>query len=91
MAWVIVIAGIFVIGLAAGIVAVASYGIRHEQRRFRSMRRFEEEHGVADARQRFLGEEAPDGVSWAARRLNGLYVRDSRSPELHDADQEMPV
>jgi len=74
---VIAAAGIFVIGVGVGIVLMVSHGIHREQRRFEEARRYREEHGIwdaTDAPEYFL-TEAPDGVSHAARRLNGLYVR----------------
>lgn len=64
-------AGVFVLGAVAGIVAVVSYGIHREQKRLRG------EQGIRagpDAPDYFLAEQAPDVVSEAARRLNGLYV-----------------
>lgn len=65
-------AGMFVLGVVAGVVAVVSYGIHREQRRFRG----EQDIGAGpDARGSFLAEQAPDVVSRTARRLNGLYVR----------------
>lgn len=76
----IIMAGIFIMGAAVGLVAVVSIGIRHEQQRFaQEARQFlREEHGVwADPEDvpYFLCEEAPDGVRHAARRFNGLYIR----------------
>jgi hypothetical protein len=63
--------GVFVLGAVAGIVAVVSYGIHREQKRLRG------DQGIRagpDASDYFLAEQAPDVVSGAARRLNGLYV-----------------
>jgi hypothetical protein len=72
-------AGIFVLGVVAGTVAVASYGIHREQKRLR-----EEQDTWAgpDVPEYFLAEQAPDVVTGAARRLNGLYVQHlpSQSP-----------
>lgn len=76
-------AGIFAIGIVVGIVAVVSHGIHREEKRFR------EGHGIwagPDTPEHFLAEEAPDGVSLAVRRLNGLYVRHLPSSIDHDAD-----
>lgn len=70
--------GIFAVGVAVGIVAVVSYGIHREERRFQRTRRFREEHDLwapPGESEHYLEDEAPDRVSWAARRLNGLYVR----------------
>ena len=79
-------AGIFVIGVGVGIVLMVSHGIRREQQRLDETRRYREEHGIwdaSDAPEYFL-RDAPDGVSYAARRLNGLYVR--RLPTVHEYD-----
>jgi hypothetical protein len=75
----IAVAGMFVLGVVAGIVAVVSYGIHREQKRLRG------EPGIwagPGAQEYFLAEQAPDVVTGAARRLNGLYVRHlpSQSP-----------
>jgi hypothetical protein len=75
----IAVAGMFVLGVVAGIVAVISYGIHREQKRLR------DEPGTwagPGAQEHFLAEQAPDVVTGAARRLNGLYVRrpPSQSP-----------
>jgi len=83
---VIAAAGIFVIGVGVGIVLMVSHGIHREQRRFEEARQYREEHGIwdaTDAPEYFL-TEAPDGVSHAARRLNGLYVR--RLPPVRNYD-----
>jgi hypothetical protein len=71
MVEIIVIAavGIFIVGVAVGIVLVASYGIRRE-----------EKQGP------FFADEASDGVNWAARRLNGLYILRQPAPLRRDAD-----
>jgi hypothetical protein len=82
-------AGIFAIGMVAGIVAVVSHGIHREEKRFQQERRFREERGIwagPDTPEYFLAEEAPDRVSLTIRRLNGLYVRHLPSSIDHDAD-----
>jgi hypothetical protein len=80
--------GIFVIGVVVGVIAMVTHGIHREQRRYEEVRRYRDRHGLWDApeaREYFLTDEAPDGVSLAARRFNGLYVR--RPPaQRHDAD-----
>jgi hypothetical protein len=91
MAGIVVIAaaGIFVIGIVAGITAVVSHGIRREEKRFRKERRFRHEHGIGagpDAPEYVLAEEAPDWVTGAARRVNGLHVRRLPSSIHHGAD-----
>lgn len=61
--------GIFIIGVVVGIVLVASYGIRRE-----------EKQGL------FFADKPSDGVNWAARRLNGLYILHQPAPARRDAD-----
>jgi hypothetical protein len=78
--------GIFVVGIVVGVVAMVTNGIHRERRRYQEARRFRDEHGVwgdAEAPEYFLSDEAPDGVSQAARRFNGLYVR---RPTVHRND-----
>jgi hypothetical protein len=82
-------AGALALGVLFGIVFMTTRGIRREQKRYEEARRFREERGLWDdpeARGYFLPEEAPDGVSFAARRLNGLYVRRLPDVPRHDAD-----
>src|SRR5215469_68577 len=55
--------GIFVIGIATGIVAIASIGIKREEREFERTGRVR------------LAGRAPGRVSGRARALTGLYVR----------------
>lgn len=71
MEWIIVVAaaGIFIVGVVVGIVLVASYGIRRE-----------EKQGL------FFADEASNGVNWAARRLNGLYILRQPEPIRRGAD-----
>lgn len=81
-------AGIFAIGVGVGIVLMVSHGIHREQRHFDETRRYREEHGTwdaSDAPEYFLSD-APDGVSHAARRLNGLYVRHLSTIRDYDAE-----
>jgi len=85
-------AGALAVGIIVGIVFMTSRGIKREQKRYEEARRFREERGTwhdPDAEGHFLPEEAPDGVSFAARRLNGLYVR--RLPNVHRYDAELAV
>ena len=80
---------IFAVGVVVGIIVMVSHGIRREQRRYEEARRFREEHGLwddPDAPGNFLPEQAPDGVSLAARRLNGLYVRHLPTIRKYDAE-----
>jgi hypothetical protein len=81
-------AGIFVIGVVVGVVLMVSHGIHREQHRLDEARRYREEHGIWDASDapEYILTDAPDGVSYAARRLNGLYVR---RPSVHRYDAEL--
>ena len=64
-------AGMLVLGVVAGTVAVASYGIHRERKRLRDE---QDTWAGPEAPEYFLAEQAPDLVSGAARRLNGLHV-----------------
>lgn len=81
--------GIFAVGVVVGVVAMVTHGIHREQRRYEEARRYRQEHGIwddPDAREIFLSDEAPDGVSMMARGFNGLYVR---RPAVHRYDAEL--
>jgi hypothetical protein len=81
--------GIFTVGVVVGVIAMVTHGIHRERRRYEETRRYREKHGIWDdppAREYFLPDEAPDGVSLAARRFNGLYVR---RPTVHHYDAEL--
>jgi hypothetical protein len=87
-------AGSFVTGMVAGIIAVVSHGIHREETRSRKERRFRQEHGIwagPDAPHYFLAEEAPDRVTRAARRVNGLHIRHLPSSIHHGADLDVRV
>jgi hypothetical protein len=82
-------AGALVAGIIVGIIFMTTRGIKREERRHEEVRRFREEHGIwddPDARGYFLPDEAPDGVTFVARRLNGLYVRRLPHVRRHDAE-----
>jgi hypothetical protein len=69
--------GTFILGATLGVVGVVSWGVRREEKRFRNTRRFQEERalwGVPRDTEQYIEDEAPDGVTSAARRINGLYV-----------------
>ncbi|MGA8428103.1 MAG: hypothetical protein WB801_11060 [Candidatus Dormiibacterota bacterium] len=78
--------GIFAVGIVVGIIAMVTHGIHRERRRYQEIRRYRDEHGLWDDPEYFLTDEAPDGVSLAARRFNGLYVR---RPTVHSNDAEL--
>ena len=76
----------FALAVLAGTVIVVSHGIHREEKRLRRERRFREQHGTwagPNAPEYFFTEQAPDAVSGAARRLNGLHVR--HLPARHNA------
>ena len=80
--------GIFVVGIVVGVIAMVTHGIHRERRRYEATRRYRDQHGLwedPDAPEHFLADQAPDGVSLAARRLNGLYVRRPTAPR-HDSE-----
>jgi hypothetical protein len=86
---IIAAAGIFAVGVGVGIVLMVSHGIHREQRRLDEARRYRQEQGIWDALEdpEYFLREAPDGVSLAARRLNGLYVR--RLPAIRGYKAEL--
>ncbi len=69
--------GFFAVGVVVGVIAMVTHGIHRERRRYEETRRYRDEHGLwddPDVPEYFLTDEAPDGVSLAARRFSGLYV-----------------
>jgi hypothetical protein len=89
----IAVGGIFAIGVVVGVIVAVSHGIHREEQHFQEERRFQEEQGlwgVPGVPDHFLTEAAPDGVSWAARRLNGLFVR-HLPPVSNDAELGLRV
>jgi hypothetical protein len=80
--------GIFTVGVVVGVIAMVTHGIHREQRRYEEVRRYRDQHGIWDdpeSPEYFLPEQAPDGVSYTARRFNGLYVR-RPAVNRHDSD-----
>jgi hypothetical protein len=89
-------AGVFAMGIAVGIVAVVSYGIRREQKRFRQERHYRDEHGIPagpEWPEYFLTVEGLDAVSRGARWLNGLHIRrqHAATPDAPHTDLGVPV
>jgi hypothetical protein len=80
-ALVIIAAGVFAAGIAVGIIVVVSIGIHREERRFREVQRSREEHffQTGEMHPGFMPEDAPDHLTWGARRLMNLHIR-RRSP-----------
>jgi hypothetical protein len=90
----IVAAGVFAMGIALGIVAVVSFGIRREQKRFRQERHYRDEHGIPlgpEWPEYFLTMEGLDAVSRGARRLNGLHIRRLPAAARDHADTDLGV
>jgi len=87
----IIVAAIFIMGAAVGLVAVVSIGIRHEESLFREERRYrEEERRYRSAQGEWLGPEEPteffsavppSRVSHGARALTGLWIRRERGAD----------
>jgi hypothetical protein len=81
---IIIAAGIFVMGLAVGLVAVVSIGIRREERLFRQHRQGLEAQGDwpgPDVPDQFFSLEPPGLVSHGARALTGLWIRRERGAD----------
>ena len=85
---IIIVAAIFTLGAAVGLVVVVSIGIRHEELLFREERRYrEEERRYREAQgdwrgldepPRFFSAEPPGLVCHGARALTGLWIRRER-------------
>ncbi len=78
---VIIVAAIFILGAAFGLVAVVSIGIRHEERLFREDRRYQQEQGNwpgPDGPSQFFSAAPPGLVCHGARALTGLWIRRER-------------
>lgn len=78
---VIIAAGIFIMGVAIGLVAIVSIGIRHEERLFREAYRYPQEPGTwpgPDGPDQYLATLPPNLVCHGARALTGLWIRRER-------------
>ena len=89
---IIIVAAIFIMGAAAGLVAVVSIGVRHEELLFREERRYREEErryrdaqgdwpGRPDGPSQFFSAEPPSLVCHGARALTGLWIRRERGAD----------
>jgi len=81
---VIIAAAIFIMGAAAGLVAVVSIGIRHEELLFREERRYREAQGSwpgPDGPSQFVPAVPPNLVCHGARALTGLWIRRERGAD----------
>ena len=74
----IIAAGIFAIGIVAGVIMVVAVGIRREERIFREWRRSRQAQSTWDGPDQpdhFLPDAPPDRLSQGARTLTGLRIR----------------
>jgi len=81
---VIIVAAIFIMGAAVGLVAVVSIGIRHEELLFREERRYREAQGDwpgPDGPTQFFSAVPPSQVCHGARALTGLRIRRKRGAD----------
>jgi len=80
----IIVAAIFIMGAAVGLVAVVSIGIRHEESLFREERRYRSAQGEwlgPDEPTEFFSAVPPSRVSHGARALTGLWIRRERGAD----------
>jgi hypothetical protein len=91
-ALVIIAAGVFAAGIAVGFIVVVSMGIHREERRFREVQRRREQQffQTGEVQTGFVPEDAPDHLTWGARRLTNLYVRRQQPVAAHDQDLLVP-
>jgi hypothetical protein len=81
---IVILAAIFIMGAAVGLVAVVSIGIRHEQLLFREERRYREALGSwlgPDGPHEFFSAVPPGLVCHGARALTGLWLRRERGAD----------
>ena len=81
---VIIVAAIFILGAAVGLVAVVSIGIRHEELLFREERRSREARGDwpgPDGPNQSFSAVPPSLVCHGARALTGLWIRRERGAD----------
>jgi hypothetical protein len=73
----IIAAGVFGAGIVVGVVVAVSAGIRREERRFLEVQRLREERffRTGEIEPGYLPEAPPDGLTWGARRMTGLWIR----------------
>ncbi len=80
----VIVAAIFILGVAVGLVAVVNIGIRHEELLLREERRHREAQGDwpgLDGRNQFVSAVPPGLVCHGARALTGLWVRRQRGAD----------
>jgi hypothetical protein len=78
---IIIVAAIFIMGAVAGLVAVISIGIRHEELLFQEERHYREAQDTwlgPDGPDQFFSAVPPSRVCHGARALTGLRIRRER-------------
>ena len=85
------ITGTGAFGIAVGIVAVVSIGVKREERRFRALQRLREERffRTGEIDPAYLPQDAPDGLTWGARRMTGVWVRRQPTVAAQAADEDL--
>jgi hypothetical protein len=81
---IIIVAAIFIMGAAVGLVAVVSIGVRHEELLFREERRYHQEQGSwlgPDGPDQFFSAVPPSLICHGARGLTGLCIRRERGAD----------
>jgi hypothetical protein len=81
---IIIVAAIFIMGAVAGLVAVVSIGIRHEELLFQEERHYHQEQGSwlgPDGPDQYFSAVAPSLVCHGARALTGLRIRRERGAD----------
>jgi hypothetical protein len=81
---IIIVAAIFVMGAAIGLVVVVSIGVRHEELLFREERRYHQEQGSwpgPDGPSQFFSAVQPSLICHGARALTGLWIRRQRGAD----------
>jgi hypothetical protein len=81
---IIIVAAIFIMGAAVGLVIVVSIGIRHEELLFQEERHYRQEQGNwqgPDGPSQYFSAVPPGLVSRGARALTGLWIRRDRGAD----------
>ena len=81
---IIIVAAIFIMGAVAGLVAVVSIGIRHEELLFQEERHHHQDQGTwlgPDGPSQYFSAVAPSRVCHGARALTGLRIRREKGAE----------
>lgn len=89
----IIAAGVFAAGIGVGVIVVVSAGIHREERRFLEIQRRREEQffQTGEVVSGFMPEDAPDRVTWGARRLMNLHIRRQPAGAVLTAEHDLLV